>query len=419
MAITDNYSKLQELTMEKDFNKQFEIISRGAVDLLPEEEFKERLKSSIKKNHPLRVKMGFDPTAPDIHLGHTVGIRKLRQFQELGHQVVLIVGDYTAMVGDPSGRSATRPRLNHAEVLANAKTYQKQFFKILDRSRTEVHFNSEWFEKMDFNDVMELAARFTVARILERDDFENRFKSGNPISIHELMYPLMQAYDSVAIKADVEIGATEQKFNLLTGREIQQDYGLEPQLVLTIPVLVGVDGHNRMSKSLSNYIGIDEPPEEMFGKTMSIPDSLVYSYFELVTDVSADRLAEVKEKLKDGITNPMQIKKELGEVIVEMYHSRQAAVKAREEFERVFSKRQAPEEVPEFDCSRYDGDVWIVKLLTDSRMASTSGEARRLIRGGGVSIDGKKVADEKVELKLKNGMLLRVGKRRFLKLRCK
>jgi tyrosyl-tRNA synthetase len=419
MAITDKYSRLQELTMEKDFNKQFEIISRGAVDLLPEEEFKERLKNSIKKNRPLRVKMGFDPTAPDIHLGHTVGIRKLRQFQELGHQVVLIVGDYTAMVGDPSGRSATRPRLNHAEVLANAKTYQKQFFKILDKASTEVHFNSEWFEKMDFNDVMELAARFTVARILERDDFENRFKSGNPISIHELMYPLMQAYDSVAIKADVEIGATEQKFNLLTGREIQQDYGLEPQLVLTIPVLVGVDGHNRMSKSLSNYIGIDEPPKEMFGKTMSIPDSLVYSYFELVTDVSADRLAEVKEKLRDGITNPMEIKKELGEVIVEMYHSRQAAAKARREFESVFSKRQAPEEVPEFDCSRYNGSVWIVKLLTDSRMASTSGEARRLIRGGGVSIDGEKIADEKVELKLKNGMLLRVGKRRFLKLKCK
>ncbi len=405
--------------MEKDFKKQLELISRGAVDLLPENEFAQRLKKSIEANKPLRVKQGFDPTAPDIHLGHTVGIRKLKQFQDLGHKIVLIIGNYTALVGDPSGRSATRPQLKYDEVMKNAETYQAQFFKILDKSQTEVHYNGEWFEKMSFSEVMELASKFTVARILERDDFENRFKAGSPISIHEFMYPLMQAYDSVMIKADVEIGATEQKFNLLTGREIQQDYGIPPQLVLTIPILVGLDGHNRMSKSLGNYVGIDESPKEMFGKIMSIPDSLVYSYFELVTDVPASRLAEIKAQLSDDKINPMTIKKELGEIVVSMYHPGEAAVAAREEFERVFSKGELPEEIPDYDCKSYDGNVWIIKLLTDTKMAASNGEARRLIKGGGVSLDGDKVTDDSMELKIKDGMLLKVGKRRFLRLKTK
>jgi tyrosyl-tRNA synthetase len=403
--------------MEKDFKKQLELISRGAVDLLPEDEFAQRLKKSIKDNKPLRVKQGFDPTAPDIHLGHTVGIRKLKQFQDLGHKIVLIIGNYTALVGDPSGRSATRPQLKYDEVMKNAETYQAQFFKILDKSKTEVHYNGEWFEKMSFSEVMKLASKFTVARILERDDFENRFKAGSPISIHEFMYPLMQAYDSVMIKADVEIGATEQKFNLLTGREIQQDYGVPPQLVLTIPILVGLDGHNRMSKSLGNYVGIDESPKEMFGKIMSIPDSLVYSYFELVTDVPASRLEKVKAQLSDDKINPMTIKKELGEIIVNMYHSGDKASAAREEFERVFSKGELPEEIPDYDCKSYNGNVWIIKLLTDTKMASSNGEARRLIKGGGVSLDGNKVTDENLELTIKDGMLLKVGKRRFLRLK--
>jgi len=403
--------------MEKELKKQLDLISRGAVDLLPEGEFEERLKESIKENRPMRIKQGFDPTAPDIHLGHTVGIRKLKQFQDLGHQIVLIIGNYTALVGDPSGRSATRPQLKYDQVMKNAETYQAQFFFFFYRSKTEVHFNGEWFEKMSFNEVMELASKFTVARILERDDFENRFKSNSPISIHEFMYPLMQAYDSVVIKADVEIGATEQKFNLLTGREIQQDYGLKPQLVLTIPVLVGLDGHNRMSKSLGNYIGIDEPPGEMFGKIMSIPDSLVYSYFELVTDVPSTRLTEIKKKLSDDSINPKSLKEELGEIIVRMYHSQETAVKARDEFERVFSKRELPEEIPEFDCKIYGDSIWIIKLLTDTKMASSNGEARRLIKGGGISIDGEKVTDENLELKLNDNMLLKVGKRRFLRLR--
>ncbi len=401
----------------KDFNEQFKIISRGAIDILPEGEFEERLKRSIAENRPLRVKQGFDPTAPDIHLGHTVGIRKLRQFQELGHQIVLIIGDYTGLVGDPSGRSATRPQLTYDQVMTNAKTYQMQFFKILDQSKTEVHFNGEWFSKMDFKEIMELAAKFTVARMLERDDFEKRYKSGSPISVHELFYPLMQAYDSVAIKADVEIGATEQKFNLLTGREIQMDYGITPQLVLTTPVLVGLDGHQRMSKSIGNYIGIDEPPDEIFGKVMSISDNLIYSYFELVTDISIERLAEIKVSLESGVNNPMEFKMELGETLVTMYHSADSAKKAREEFKRVFSNHQIPEEIPEMDCSAYSGPVWIAKIMTDGKLAKSNGEARRLIKGGGVSIDGQKIMDEELELEIKTGMLLKVGKRRFLRLK--
>jgi tyrosyl-tRNA synthetase len=405
--------------MISDFKQQYDLIARGAVEILPEEEFKQRLKESIEKNQPLRIKQGFDPTAPDIHLGHTVGIRKLKQFQELGHKIVLIIGDYTALVGDPSGRSATRPQLPYETIMENAKTYQKQFFKILDESKTEVHYNGEWFEKMSFRDIMVLAARMTVARVLERDDFDKRYKAGNPISVHELLYPLMQAYDSVAIRADVEIGATEQKFNLLTGREIQADYGVRPQMILTLPVLVGVDGQNRMSKSLGNYIGIDEPAGEIFGKVMSIPDELIYSYFELATDISLEKLATLKESLDDKSLNPMNFKKELGEVLVRMYHNKESATKVREEFERVFSKKEEPENIEEYDCHEYGDHVWIVKLMTDSGLATSNGEARRLIKGGGVSINGEKVGDENFELAIKDGMLLKVGKRRFLRLKVK
>ncbi len=403
--------------MKHEFEYQYELISRGAVEMLPEQEFKERLKKSIDEDKPLRVKQGFDPTAPDIHIGHTVGIRKLRQFQELGHQIVLIVGDYTALVGDPSGRSATRPQLSHEKIMENAKTYQQQFFKILDESKTEIHHNGDWFSQMSFKDILELASKFTVARMLERDDFDKRYKAGNPISIHELYYPLMQAYDSVAIKADVEIGATEQKFNLLTGREIQIDYGISPQVVLTLPVLVGLDGQNRMSKSTGNYIGIDEPPGEIFGKVMSIPDNLIYSYFELATDVSMEELSKIKEQLGDKKTNPMILKKRLAETLVRMYHSPAEAIKAREEFERVFSKKELPEEISEFDCRDYGGEVWIIKLMTDSGLAASGSEARRLIRGGGVSIDGKKIDDENAKIALSDNLMLKVGKRRFLRLK--
>ena len=275
-------------------NEQMDVIRRGTVDLLPEDELVKKIEKSIKENTPLIIKQGFDPTAPDIHLGHTVGIRKLKQFQDLGHQVVVIIGDYTAMVGDPSEKNSTRPRLTHGQVMQNAETYRLQFFKILDKNRIEIRFNGEWFKKLTFEEVMELASRFTVARMLERDDFSKRYSGQLPISIHEFFYPLMQGYDSVVIKADVEIGATEQKFNLVIGRQIQKEYGLEPQIVLTLPVLEGIDGTQRMSKSLGNYIGIDEAANETYGKVMSIPDKLIYPYFELVTDISLDELKSIK-----------------------------------------------------------------------------------------------------------------------------
>ncbi len=410
--------------LQKEFEHQWQMITRGAIDVLPESEFEERVKKSIQTNTPLRIKQGFDPTAPDIHLGHTVGIRKLRQFQDLGHQIVLIVGDYTAMIGDPSGRSATRPQLEYGRIMKNAETYQDQFFKILDRNKTEVHFNGEWFEKMSFADIMNLAMKFTVARLLERDDFEKRMRRGIPISIHELFYPLMQAYDSVAIKADVEIGATEQKFNLLAGRTIQEAYGVEPQCILTLPVLVGVDGEKRMSKSLGNYIGIDEPPREIFGKVMSIPDDLIYSYYELATDAVQEELEQVKKRLASPDVNPMLIKKELAERLVDMYHEKGSGRAAREEFERVFSKKQLPDEIP--TVSRKDIEAWglnpeqlyLVGLISKSKMAKSNSEARKLITAGAVTIDGERITDPDYEFSLSKGTepVLKVGKRRFLKL---
>ena len=292
-------------------NEQMDLIKRGIVELLPEDEMVKKIERSIKEDKPLVIKQGFDPTAPDIHLGHTVGIRKLKHFQDLGHQVVVIIGDYTAMVGDPSEKNTTRPRLTHEQVMEHAKTYQEQFFKILDPEKTIVRFNGEWFSKMTFAQIMELASKFTVARMLERDDFAKRYANQQPISIHEFFYPLMQGYDSVMIHADVEIGATEQKFNLVIGRDIQREYGQEPQVILTLPVLEGLDGKQRMSKSIGNYIGIDEDPKEMYGKTMSIPDELIYRYFELVTDVDQATLNEIKAKLANPKTNPRDIKMKL------------------------------------------------------------------------------------------------------------
>ena len=395
--------------------EQMEVIRRGAVEIIPEEELIEKIKKSIETKKPLRVKQGFDPTAPDVHLGHTVGLRKLKQFQELGHQIVLIIGDYTGMVGDPSGRSATRPQLTHDKVMENAETYQKQFFKIMDKSKTEIHFNGEWFSRMSFQEVIKLASKFTLARMLERDDFSNRYSNQAPISLHELLYPLMQGYDSVAIKADIEIGATEQKFNLLAARQIQQEYGVEPQAVLTLPVLPGIDGIQRMAKSTGNYIGIDESPKEIFGKIMSVPDDLIYPYFELVTDVSSDELKEIKEDLEKKEKNPMDLKKRLGIKIVSMYHSRKKAKEAEEEFEKVFSKKELPEDIPVYKLKHDQPKIWIVKLLTMSKLVSSGSEARRLIKQGGVYLDGKRVDDENLELSVEGEKLLKVGKRKFLK----
>ena len=421
MAVISDSSEIR-----REFDRQWEIISRGAVDLLPEDEFKEKVLRSIAENRPLRVKQGFDPTSPDIHLGHTVGIRKLKQFQDLGHQIVLIVGDYTGLIGDPSGRSATRPQLSYDEIMRNAETYENQFFRILDRSKTEIRFNGEWFKKMEFAEVMRLAAQYTVARLLERDDFTIRFKAGLPISVHELLYPLMQAYDSVAIRADIEIGGTEQKFNLLAGRTIQEAYDVKPQCILTLPLLTGLDGSNKMSKSLGNYIGIEETPKEIFGKTMSIPDSLIHEYFLLATEIPQSRLEEIKATLADGHTNPMLLKKELGEVLVDMYHAKGSGKAAREEFERVFSQKQLPDEMLTHSVAELkkmgieSAKPLLVLLLTALKFTKSNGEGRRLIEGGGVTIDDVKVSDPNHELDLGalspgRAIVIKAGKRRYLK----
>ncbi len=413
--------------VEAEFQRQWALIARGAVDLLPLDEFQMKLKRAIAQKRPLRIKQGFDPTSPDIHLGHTVGIRKLKTLQDLGHQIVLIVGDYTASVGDPSGRNSTRPQLSYSEILKNAETYEVQFFRILDKSKTEIRFNGEWFKKMEFLEVMKLAAQYTVARLLERDDFTKRFKASEPISVHELLYPLMQAYDSVAIRSDVELGGTEQKFNLLAGRVIQEAYGVEPQCILTLPLLVGIDGVQKMSKSLGNYVGITDTPKEIFGKVMSIPDALIFDYFELASDVDQSRLAEIKKQLADPSTNPMSLKKELGERLVEMYHPAGSGQAAREEFERIFSQKQLPDEIDEISRTELEkrgiaGDTpLLVAILTAAKQTKSNGEGRRLIEGGGVHIGDVKVTDPNYAFdfgkQLADGaVILKVGKRRFLKI---
>ncbi|MCK9244161.1 MAG: tyrosine--tRNA ligase [Candidatus Marinimicrobia bacterium] len=395
--------------------EQLEVIKRGTEELISEEEMVRKLENSIKTNRPLRIKQGFDPTAPDIHLGHTVGIRKLRQFQDLGHKIVLIIGDYTGMVGDPSGKNETRPRLDRKTLMKNAETYENQFFKILEKSKTEIHYNGEWFAEMKFDEIMNLAAKFTIARILERDDFTKRYKEGNPISLHEFYYPLMQGYDSVAIKADVELGATEQKFNLLTARDVQREYGQEPQVILTLPVLEGIDGGQRMSKSLGNYIGIDDEPNEMYGKVMSIPDSLILKYFTLVTDYSLDQLQELKRRLDDQHTNPMVLKKELARTIIAMYHSNESARSAEQNFERVFSKKEIPVDIEEIVVASSDLPKLLVKALTDCGAVASNGEARRLIQQGGVRVNDEKISDVNYTFNQKGKYITKVGKRRFIK----
>ena len=396
--------------------EQLEIIKRGAVEIIPEDELIGKLEYSIKENEPLRIKQGYDPTAPDIHLGHTVCLRKLRQFQRLGHQVVLIIGDYTGMVGDPSGRSETRPQLSSDQVRKNAETYQKQFFKVVDKEKTEMHFNGEWFSKMSFQDIMHLASKFTLARILERDDFSKRYKEQIPISIHELFYPLMQAYDSVMIKADLEIGATEQKFNLLAARQIQEIYGQKPQVILTMPVLPGTDGVQRMSKSVGNYIGVAEPPKEIFGKIMSIPDDLIYTYFELLTDVPENDLLKIKKDIEDKNVNPMILKKRLGKEIVRMYYNKEEADKACEEFEKVFSKKELPEEIPTAYFEHDEPEIWVPLMIVKAGCAKSTSEVRRLIRQGGLYIDHKRIDDENLKVPVQGEKLVKLGKRRFYKI---
>jgi len=394
--------------------EQMKIIKRGATEIIPEEELVRKLEKSYKENKPLNIKLGCDPTRPDLHLGHSVVLRKLAQFQKLGHQAILIIGDFTAMIGDPSGKNSTRPPLTAEEAKQNAVSYWEQASKILDREKTKIVYNSEWLGEMKFEDVIKLASKYTVARMIERDDFTKRYKSGTPISLHEFLYPLAQAMDSVAIESDVELGGTDQKFNLLVGRDIQREYGKEPQVILTMPLLVGTDGTEKMSKSYDNYIGIDEAPDEMFGKALSIPDDLIYTYYELATDVSDEELAEIKKSLKDPNINPRDIKRALARKLVSMYHSEEAAVKAQEKFDNIFIKKGVPDDIPVKEMNI--AEIGIIDLIVEVGFAPSKGEARRLVQQGGVSIDGEKITDFKETIKLKNEQILKVGKRKFIKL---
>ena len=399
--------------------KQLEIISRGSVEILPQEELVKKIKKSIATGKPLHIKLGLDPTAPDIHLGHTVVLQKLRQFQELGHNVTIIIGDFTGMIGDPTGKSETRKQLTQEDVLINAETYKTQIFKILDPAKTSVRFNSEWLAPMKFADVIKLAANYTVARMLERDDFQKRFKENLPLSIHEFFYPLMQGYDSVALEADVELGGSDQKFNLLMGRTMQKEYGQEPQIALMMPILEGIDGVQKMSKSLGNYIGINEKPSEMYGKTMSIPDALMLRYFELVTNISIEELKNIAEGIKNASMHPRDIKMRLGREIVKLYHGEATAIDAENEFISVFQKGDLPDDIPEFSLEKnllIDGcKMWLPKLMVTVNVANSTSDAKRLIEQGAVKINEIKVTTV-ADVDVTEGMIIRAGKRKFAKI---
>lgn len=393
-----------------------DLIKRSSFEIIPEDELIKKLERSLQTGKQLNIKLGCDPSKPDLHIGHSVVLRKLAQFQSIGHQAILIIGDFTGMIGDPSGRNVTRPALSLEETRINGQTYLEQASKILDRKKTKIVYNSEWLGKMSFEEVIKLASKYTVARMIERDDFTKRFKAGEPISVHEFLYPLAQAMDSVAIKSDVELGGTDQKFNLLVGRDIQREYGMEPQVILTMPLIVGTDGVEKMSKSYNNYIGISEKPNEIYGKTLSIPDTLIFNYFELATDVCREKLAEVKSKLVDKNFNPRDLKRELARNLVTIYHSAEAAIQAEEEFDRIFIKKDLPDEIEEFSIDTGMTGINIIDLLSLVKLVSSKGEARRLVAQGGVSIDGEKIMEISTSVIVSSPVVLKVGKRRFIRL---
>lgn len=395
-------------------NEQMDLIKRGTVEIIPEDELVHKIKKSFETGKKLNIKLGCDPTRPDLHLGHSVVLRKLAQFQSLGHQAILIIGDFTAMIGDPSGRNSTRPPLTFEETRENAKSYIEQAAKILDKEKTKIVFNSDWLSKMSFEDVIKLSSKYTVARMLERDDFTKRYKTGVPISMHEILYPLAQAMDSVAIESDVELGGTDQKFNLLVGRDIQREYGVEPQVIITMPLLVGTDGTEKMSKSYDNYIGISDTPQDIFGKTLSIPDNLIYNYYELATDISNEELSQINSDLENPEVNPRNTKRSLALRLVEMYHSKEAAIQAQEEFDKIFINKGIPDEISEYKVQA--AEISISDLIVDSGCAPSKGEAKRLIKQGGVTIDGEKITDSSISIKIEDGQILKVGKRKFVKL---
>lgn len=395
----------------KQVNEALEIIKRGADEVLLEQELADKLASG----RALRIKAGFDPTAPDLHLGHTVLINKLRQFQQLGHEVMFLIGDFTGMIGDPTGKNVTRKPLSRDEVLENAKTYEQQIFKILDPEKTLVLFNSSWMNKLDAADLVQLAAKYTVARMLERDDFSKRYASGQAIAIHEFLYPLVQGYDSVAMKADVELGGTDQKFNLLVGRELQKQHGQAPQVVLTMPILEGLDGVQKMSKSLNNYIGIHEPANEMFGKIMSISDALMWRYFELLSFKPSAEIEQLKSNVDEG-ANPRDIKFTLAEEIVERFHDRSQAKQAREAFISRFQKGQLPDDIPSYKFQDGGNGIAIANAIQQSGMTKSTSEALRMIKQGAVRLDGEKIEDRGLVLKAGGPYTFQVGKRRFAKI---
>ncbi len=405
----------------KDIDKQLEIIKRGTAEIIPEEELIEKLKRSIKEDRPLRVKLGLDPTAPDIHLGHTVVLHKMRQLQELGHDIILIMGDFTGRIGDPSGRSETRRQLTEEEIQRNVATYKDQVGKILDLNKTRVVYNSTWLGTLNFSDVVTLAAKYTVARMLERDDFERRYKQGIPIGIHEFLYPLMQGYDSVVVKADIELGGTDQKFNLMVGRDLQREFGQEPQVAITMPILEGLDGVQKMSKSLGNYIGISEPPNEIYGKTMSITDELIVRYFELVTPVPIEEVRQIRDDMASGKLNPRDAKMRLARELVTMFHGKEAALNAEKEFIAVFQKGALPDDIPEVVVPKSemgdDGTIWLPKLLTAAGLTNSTSAGKRSIIQGAVRVDGEKITDPDHRVLVTDGMVVQIGKRKFARIK--
>ena len=402
-------------------HEQFEELQYNSVDFISKEEFLKKLTQSIAKNQPLKVKFGADPTRPDLHLGHTVVITKLRKFQELGHRIQFVIGDFTAMIGDPTGKNETRPPLAPEQIQEFAKTYAEQVFKILDPEKTDLVYNSKWLGVLSAADFVKLSAQYTVARMLERDDFTKRFHAHSPISIHEFLYPLCQGYDSVFLKSDIELGGTDQKFNLLVGRELQKSYGQpESQCVLTMPILEGLDGVNKMSKSLDNYISIIDTPKEMFGKTMRVSDQLMIRWYELLSGFSKPELSILKTNIETGKKHPRDAKVELAQMIIRRFHSSDAAKQALEEFERIFVDKGLPTEIPDFEIDKVD-EIGILELMTKVGLTQSNGEGRRLIQGRAVEIDQEKISDEKLKLKLTSGMALviRAGKKKFIRIKVK
>lgn len=413
--------KWDELTQsqQQEVERQLQVISRGVVEIVPEDELKQKIMKSVVNGKPLNVKLGLDPSAPDIHVGHTVVMQKLRQFQELGHQVQLLIGDFTGRIGDPTGKSETRKQLTEEDVLRNAETYKQQIFKILDPEKTKVVFNSEWLAPMTFEDVVKLAAKVTVARMLERDDFTKRYQGGLPISIHEFFYPLMQGMDSVALHSDIELGGTDQKFNLLMGRTLQKEYDQEQQVAIMTPIIEGLDGVQKMSKSLGNYIGIDEEPNEIYGKSMSVPDELMIKYYTLATDLTLEELSELEKGLEAGTVHPRDAKMKLAYTFVRMFHGAEAAEAAQEHFITVFQQRALPDDIEEIEipaAELEDGSVKLIRLLTLIHFAASNGEARRSIQQGAVKLNGEKLDDVNAEIRISDGDVIQVGKRKFAKL---